>query len=401
MLQAAGHAAGWERPGSVIDTVSRRSKSGVPPGASKRSERQGPSVKAFTQIVIALCMLAVAGGAWWYFYAAAPAAGGPGQQAATANMQIPVETAPAKAGPIQRRLTAVGSLRSNESVVVRPEIAGRIAEFKFDEGQRVKKGDPLVLLDDTVWRAAVEQAQAALWLAQSNYARAVDLLNRKAGTTKARDEAMAELRADQASLELAKARLDKTVLKAPFDGVVGLRKASVGDFIDVGKDIVNLEQIDPLKVDFRVAEVYVGAVKPGQNLQLGVDAFAGDRFDGEVYAIDPLIDESGRSILLRARLPNQDGRLRPGMFARISLVLNEREDAIQVPEQALVPQGQDQFVFKVVDGKAAFTKVKVGIRRDGMAEIVEGLSPGDQVVTAGQLKIRDGAPVKAVPRAEV
>jgi membrane fusion protein (multidrug efflux system) len=284
---------------------------------------------------------------------------------------------------------------------VRPEIAGRIAEFKFDEGQRVKKGDPLVLLDDTVWRAAVEQAQAALWLAQSNYARAVDLLNRKAGTTKARDEAMAELRADQASLELAKARLDKTVLKAPFDGVVGLRKASVGDFIDVGKDIVNLEQIDPLKVDFRVAEVYVGAVKPGQNLQLGVDAFAGDRFDGEVYAIDPLIDESGRSILLRARLPNQDGRLRPGMFARISLVLNEREDAIQVPEQALVPQGQDQFVFKVVDGKAAFTKVKVGIRRDGMAEIVEGLSPGDQVVTAGQLKIRDGAPVKAVPRAEV
>jgi membrane fusion protein (multidrug efflux system) len=358
-------------------------------------------VKAFTQIVIALCMLAVAGGAWWYFYASAPAAGGPGQQAATANMQIPVETAPAKAGPIQRRLTAVGSLRSNESVVVRPEIAGRIAEFKFDEGQRVKKGDPLVLLDDTVWRAAVEQAQAALWLAQSNYARAVDLLNRKAGTTKARDEAMAELRADQASLELAKARLDKTVLKAPFDGVVGLRKASVGDFIDVGKDIVNLEQIDPLKVDFRVAEVYVGAVKPGQNLQLGVDAFAGDRFDGEVYAIDPLIDESGRSILLRARLPNQDGRLRPGMFARISLVLNEREDAIQVPEQALVPQGQDQFVFKVVDGKAAFTKVKVGIRRDGMAEIVEGLSPGDQVVTAGQLKIRDGAPVKAVPRAEV
>jgi membrane fusion protein, multidrug efflux system len=358
-------------------------------------------VKALTQIVIALCMLAVAGGAWWYFYAAPPAAGGPGQQAATANMQIPVETAPAKVGPIQRRLTAVGSLRSNESVVVRPEIAGRIAEFKFDEGQSVKKGDPLVVLDDSVWRAQVEQAQAALELAQSNYERAVDLLKRKAGTTKARDEASAELRADQASLELAKARLDKTVLKAPFGGVVGLRKASVGDFIDVGKDIVNLEQIDPLKVDFRVAEVYVGAVKPGQNLQLGVDAFSGDRFEGEVYAIDPLIDESGRSILLRARLPNQDGRLRPGMFARISLVLNEREDAIQVPEQALVPQGQDQFVFKVVGGKAVFTKVKVGIRRDGMAEIVEGLGPGDQVVTAGQLKIRDGVPVKPVPRAEV
>ena len=357
-------------------------------------------MKAVTQIIVALCMLAVAGGAWWYFYAEAPAASGAGQQA-PANMQIPVETAEVTVGPIQRRLTAVGSLRSNESVVIRPEIAGRIAAFKFDEGEPVTKGQPLVMLDDSVWRAEVEQAQAALGLAQANYDRAVDLLKRKAGTTKARDEAVAELRADQAALELAKARLDKTVIRAPFDGVVGLRKASVGDFVDVGKEIVNVEQIDPLKVDFRVAEVYVGAVKPGQKLDVGVDAFAGDKFTGQVYAIDPLIDESGRSILLRARLPNPDRRLRPGLFARVSLVLNERESAIQVPEQALVPQGQDQFVFKVTDGKAAFTKVEVGIRREGMAEITAGLAPGDVVVTAGQLKIRDGVPVKPVPRAEV
>ncbi len=357
-------------------------------------------MKAFAQIVIALCMLAAAGGAWWYFYAA-PAAGGAAQQAPQAAMEIPVETATVTVGPIQRRLTAVGSLRSNESVIIRPEIAGRIAEFKFQEGQRVTQGQPLVVLDDTIYKAELEQVQAALQLSQSNYDRAVDLLNRKAGTTKARDEAIAQLRDQQASLELAKARLDKTVIKAPFDGVVGLRKASVGDFVDVGKEIVNVEQIDPLKVDFRVAEVYVGAVKPGQQLDLGVDAFAGEKFTGEVYAIDPLIDESGRSILLRARLPNPDRRLRPGLFARISLVLNERNDAIQVPEQALVPQGQEQFVFKVEGGKVAFTKVKVGIRRNGMAEILEGLVPDDQVVTAGQLKIRDGAAVKPVPKAEV
>jgi len=357
-------------------------------------------VKILAQIVVAFCMLAVAGGAWWYFYAETPAAGG-AQQAARADMEIPVETAPVTVGPIQRRLTAVGSLRSNESVIIRPEIAGRIAEFKFDEGERVSQGQPLVVLDDSLWRADVEQAQAALELAQSNYDRAVDLLKRKAGTTKARDEAVAELRVDQAALELAKAKLAKTVLKAPFEGVVGLRKVSVGDFVDTGDDIVNLEQIDPLKVDFRIAEVYVGAVKPGQRLELGVDAFPGDKFAGEVYAIDPLIDESGRSILLRARLPNPDGRLRPGLFARVGLVLTERDDAIQVPEQALVPQGQDQFVFKVTDGKAAFTKVEVGIRRDGMAEITAGLAPDDVVVTAGQLKIRDGVPVKPVPRAEV
>jgi membrane fusion protein (multidrug efflux system) len=190
------------------------------------------------------------------------------------------------------------------------------------------------------------------------------------------------------------------VISAPFDGVVGLRKVSVGDFVNVGQDIVNLEQIDPLKADFRVAELYLGAVRPGQRIELEVDAFPSEAFKGEVYAIDPLIDESGRSILLRARLPNPDNVLRPGLFARVTLVLNERDGAIQVPEQALVPQGQDQYVFRVVDGKAAFTKVKVGIRREGMVEVLEGLGPEDEVVTAGQLKIRDGAEVAPTPAAE-
>jgi membrane fusion protein (multidrug efflux system) len=313
---------------------------------------------------------------------------------------VPVETARVTVGPIERRLTAVGSLRSNESVVIRPEIAGRIAEFRFQEGERVEKGQPLVVLDDSVWRAVVEQAQAALELSQANHDRAVDLLERKVGTTKARDEAFSQMRVDQAELELARARLDKSTISAPFDGVVGLRKVSVGDFVDAGAEIVNVEQIDPLKADFRVAESYLGAVRPGQRIELGVDAFPGQAFTGEVYAIDPLIDEAGRSILLRAKLPNPDHVLRPGLFARITLVLNEREDAIQVPEQALVPQGQDQFVFKIEDGKAAFTKVTTGIRREGMVEIVEGLAPDDEVVTAGQLKIRDGAAVQPVPQAE-
>ena len=356
-------------------------------------------VKTVVQLVIALCMLAIAGGAWWYFYAQAPAASGAPQQA-QGGFAVPVETARVTVGPIERRLTAVGSLRSNESVVIRPEIAGRIAEFRFQEGERVEKGQPLVVLDDSVWRAVVEQAQAALEYSQANYDRAVDLLERKVGTTKTRDEASSQMRVDQAELELARARLDKSTISAPFDGVVGLRKVSVGDFVDVGDDIVNLEQIDPLKADFRVAESYLGAVRPGQRIELGVDAFPGQAFTGEVYAIDPLIDEAGRSILLRAKLPNPEHVLRPGLFARVTLVLNEREDAIQVPEQALVPQGQDQFVFKVEDGKAAFTKVTTGIRREGMVEILEGLAPDDEVVTAGQLKIRDGADVQPVPQAE-
>ena len=345
-------------------------------------------------------MLAAAGGAWWFFYFEQPQAEGAPGPAAPGAMAVPVETAPVQVGPIQRRLTAVGSLRSNESVTIRPEVAGRIAEIRFAEGERVTKDQPLVVLDDSIYRAEVDEVQASLELSRANHERAIDLLKRGAGTTKARDEALAELRRDQAALQLAKARLDKTVIRAPFDGVIGLRRVSVGDFVNIGQDIVNLEQIDPLKADFRVAEIYLGAVRPGQRIELGADAFPGETFTGEVYAIDPLIDESGRSIVLRARLPNPDDRLRPGLFVRVTLVLNEREDAIQIPEQALVPQGQDQFVFRVVDGKAALTKVTAGIRRDGMVEITDGLGPQDEVVTAGQLKIRDGAPVKPLADAE-
>jgi membrane fusion protein (multidrug efflux system) len=346
------------------------------------------------QAVVAVAMVAVAGGAWWFFYFEQPQAEGAPGPAAPGAMAVPVEVAAVQVGPIQRRLTAVGSVRSNESVVIRPEVAGRLADIRFDEGQRVAQGQPLIILDDSIYRAEVEEAEASLELSRANHERALDLLKRGAGTTKARDEAVAELRQDEAALELAKARLDKTVIRAPFEGMVGLRKVSVGDFVNVGQDMVNLEQIDPLKADFRVGEVYLGAVRPGQRIELGVDAFPGESFAGEVYAIDPLIDESGRSIVLRARLPNPDNRLRPGLFVRVALVLNERNDAIQVPEQALVPQGQDQFVFRVVEGKAALTKVKAGIRRNGMVEITEGLGADDQVVTAGQLKIRDGAPVK-------
>ena len=353
-------------------------------------------MKLAVQLLVAALMLAVAGGAWWYFYVQAPEASGATNAAARAGMAVPVETVRAEVGPIQRRLSAVGSLRSNESVIVRPEIAGRIVEIPFEEGAQVERGATLVMLDDTIARAEVDQVQAALELSQANHERAVDLLRRNAGTTKARDEALAGLRSNQAALHLARARLEKTVIKAPFGGVVGLRKVSVGDFVGVGQDMVNLEQIDPLKADFRVAEIYLAALQRGQRIELTVDAFPGEKFTGEVYAIDPLIDESGRSILLRARLPNPEGVLRPGLFARVTLVLNEREDAVQVPEQALVPQGQDQYVFRVVDGKAVFTKVRVGIRREGMVEILDGVGPDDEVVTAGQLKIRDGAAVKPV-----
>jgi membrane fusion protein (multidrug efflux system) len=179
--------------------------------------------------------------------------------------------------------------------------------------------------------------------------------------------------------------------------VLGLRKVSVGDYVTPGQDIVNLEDIEPLKVEFRIPERYLGSLSVGQTVAVTADAFQGRSFAGQVYAIDPLVDENGRAVVLRARLPNQEGVLRPGLFVSISLVVGQRENAVMIPEQALVPQGSRQLVFKVADGKAVLTPVKLGERRNAMVEIVQGLARGDVVVTAGQIKLRDGVAVTVQP----
>ena len=306
---------------------------------------------------------------------------------------MPVEAVPVRVGAVARTITAVGSLLSNESVVIRPEVAGRISEIAFKEGQRVSRGTVLVRLDDSVAKATLAQAQASIAFDKAELARAEELLSRNAGPARTRDQAVARLQADQAAVQLAQAQLEKLTIAAPFDGVLGLRKVSVGDVVAAGKDIVNLEAIDTLKLDFRVPESYLPAVKVGQALAVSVDAFGGRKFQGEVYAIDPLIDVNGRALAVRARVPNADGALRPGLFARVTLTLTVDQNAVLVPEQAVVAFGTEQFVFKVVDGKVVQAKVKLGDRRNAEVEISEGLSPQDVVVTAGQLKIRDGAPV--------
>jgi membrane fusion protein (multidrug efflux system) len=191
-------------------------------------------------------------------------------------------------------------------------------------------------------------------------------------------------------------QLDKAHIAAPFAGIVGLRKVSAGEYITAGQPLVNLEAIDPVKADFRVPEKFLPAIRVGQTIRIKVDAFPEDSFEGKVYAIDPRLDVSGRSLLVRAVVPNTDQRLRPGLFARVTVLLELKEAALSVPEQAIVPQGDSQFVFKIVDGKVKLTKVVIGTRREGRVEIVDGLAAGDQVVTAGQLKIRDGTPVSIV-----
>ncbi|MGA1859054.1 efflux RND transporter periplasmic adaptor subunit [Azospirillum sp. 11R-A] len=373
------------------------------------------------RIAALLVLAALAGGAYWYFVkqggtvagltamvngaisGGAPAQGGASGGAAGAAKPpggappMPVEAAQVRVGTVERTVTAVGSLLSNESVVVRPEIAGRISEIAFKEGQRVAKGTVLVRLDDAIARATLAQAQASIAFSRAELSRADQLVRQNTGPLRNREQASAKLLADEAAVQLARAQLDKQVIAAPFDGVLGLRKASVGDFVQAGKDIVNLEDIDTLKLDFRVPEMFLPAVKVGQTVRVAVDAFGGRSFDGTVYAIDPLVDVNGRALAIRARVPNPDGSLRPGLFARVSLTLTTVPDAVLIPEQAIVAFGKDQFVFKVVDGKVVQTRVVLGERRNAEVEIAKGLAPGDMVVTAGQLKIRDGVPVTVLP----
>lgn len=306
---------------------------------------------------------------------------------------LPVEAAQVRVDTVRDNVTVVGSLLSNESVVVRPEIAGRIASFNIREGQLVKQGQELIEIEASVYEAELNEAKASLQMSRRDNARIQELFRKGVSTASTRDEALGRMEIDEARVALAETRLRKTVIKAPFTGILGFRHVSIGDYVTPGQDIVNIEDIDPVKVEFKIPETRLPDLAVGQPIKVRVDAYAGEGFEGEVYAIDPRIDAAGRSVAIRARVPNPDGRLRPGLFARVTLVVEERPSAMLVPETAIVPRGEAQQVFRVVDGKALLTDVRLGLRRDGWVEVVEGLAPDDVVVTAGQLKLRDGMPV--------
>ncbi len=334
----------------------------------------------------------LAGGFFWYQSQQSqaketPAAAGPGAHA------VPVEAVQVTIGTVERVISAVGTLESNESVILRPEIAGRIERINFQEGTPVKRGDTLFQLDDSIYEAEAEQAQASLELSRKNYDRARELHKKGAGTASKLDETQAQLRVDEAGAAYALTMLDKTRIRAPFDGIVGLRSVSVGDYVSPGQDLVNLESIEPVKLKFSIPQTALTAVSVGQTIEVTVDSFPGKSFQGEIYAIDPLVDEATRTLVVRARIPNPDRLLRPGLFVTVKLTVEHREGAVLVPEQAIVPQGEERLVFRVVDGKAEAAPVTLGQRQNAMVEITEGLGSGDVVVVAGYQKLRNGAPV--------
>ena len=287
--------------------------------------------------------------------------------------------------------------------MLRPEVGGRITQLNFHDGQRVRRGQVLVQLDDQLPRAQIQQSRAELSIAQANHKRNQELVAQGFISQRSVDESAANLEVAQAKLALAQATAQRLKILAPFDGIAGIRGVNVGDYLKDGADIVNIEDLDAVYVDFRLPERLQSKVRPGQTAQVTFDALPGVRYAALVQAISPQIDADGRAIAVRGCIDNRRLQLRPGMFARVTTVFSERSDARVVPEEAIVPDGSSPYVLKVVEGKEPGSKVtrrtpvQLGVRSPGWVEVLDGLSAGDLVVTAGQQRIRkDGTEVRVV-----
>lgn len=362
--------------------------------------------------LLGIALLAV--GAWWWQnrpVAATPAEGaatparaqaGGSAAAGTAAGPASVEVGKVEVMALADDAQAVGSLRSRQGVMLRPEVSGRVAAIGFIEGQRVRQGQLLVQLDDTLQQAQLKQAQAQASIARTNLQRNRELVLENFVSQSAVDQSAAALEVAEAQVALSKAQLERMRIVAPFDGVAGIRNVNLGDYVRDGADLVNIEDLSQVLVDFRLPERFVARVKTGQVVEVSLDALPGQRFTGRIDALDSVIDANGRSLLVRARLDNPGGVLKSGLFARTRIVFSMRENALVVPEEALVPLGGKQYLFKVVggqDGKVANRiEAKIGLRLPGKVEILEGLAAGDLVVTAGQGRLGRGeaAPVRVV-----
>jgi membrane fusion protein (multidrug efflux system) len=377
-------------------------------------------------LVVAVTGIALAGAAaWWYQNRSTTAPGtasnagpaaknpagsppGPGAGGAPGGGggpvgPVPVEVGRAEVVRIEDNAQAVGSLRANQSVVVRPEVSGRIRSLGFVDGQRVRRGQLLLQLDDTLQAAQLSQAEAQASIARTNLSRSRELAAQNFVSQSAVDQNAAALQVAEAGVVLAQAQRQRMKVLAPFDGTVGLRSVDVGDYVKDGADIVSIEDLSSLTVQFALPERYIDRLRQGQPVELSFDALPGREFKASVKAVDPQVDANGRALRVEALVANPGALLRPGMFARPRVVFAVREAAVVVPEEALVPVGTKQFLFKVVDGPdgqktSQRLEARLGIRLPGKVEVLEGLKAGDMVVTAGHARLlrADGVPLRVV-----
>lgn len=321
--------------------------------------------------------------------------GEPVATAAAPQTALTVETVEVVPRVLRETLTATGTLRAREAVTIRSEVAGIVETIHFTEGTAVRAGELLLEIDDRELRAQRARVAARLELETATEARVRELLATKNASQATYDESVANLHVTQAELALVDAQLTKTEIRAPFDGIVGLRDVAVGTYLTPGAAIVDLVAVDSLKLDFALPERYQDALRVDMPVRIALHGRP-ERFAGRVYAIEPSVEVETRSVRLRAEVPNEDGRLRPGAFAEIEVALDEVPDAILVPAIALVPGLRRPTVLVVRDGLVESRAVDAGLRTADEVRIEAGLAPGDRVIVTGILQLRDGMPVAPV-----
>lgn len=330
--------------------------------------------------------------------AVAPALAGCGGDADSAKPHGPpasvVEIAVVERGSVDEGLNLVGQLEADEVVMLRPETEGVIGEVAFDEGTEVARGAVLFRLRDEWQRARLREAEAQIALTEQAWRRAQTLAGEKILSGAELDQATANRDAARARLDVARVELERMTIRAPFDGVVGTRLVSPGDRVTSTTDLVQIDAVATLKLAFPVPEPIVDWVKPGMTLAVSVAPYPGERFPGTVYFAAPSLDPRNRQLLLKAKIPNPDRRLRPGLFATVLLDRTERVDVVVAPESAVVYDPQGTFVWRVgSDGTAERVPVTLGQRTKGRVEVKSGLAAGDRVVSAGTNKVMPGVPV--------
>lgn len=362
------------------------------------------TVKKFHTVVAVVALIGLSAAAYWWQHRPA------GAQAAVLKSDtkpkapnapnapsgpVPVEVGPVEAMLLPDDAQTVGTLKARQSALLKPEVSGRIVKLGFTDGQRVRAGQLLVQLEDSLQAAQLQQSQAQASIARSSLKRNTELLAQSFVSASAVEQAQSVLQVAEAQVALSRAQLERMQVRAPFDGVMGIRAVNVGDYVKDGADLVSIEDASTMWLDFRLPERFVPRLKIGQQVEVVLDALPGKAFKAEIAALDTQLDANGRSLLVRARLPAGTAELRSGLFARVRVLLAAHQNALLVPEEALVPQGGKQYIIKLVEnGSAPPTakriEAKLGLRLPGKVEILEGVKAGERVVTAGQAKLMRG-----------
>ena len=307
--------------------------------------------------------------------------------------QVAVEGFVVQYKPLQNKITSNGTLLSNEEVELRSEISGKITQILFVEGKKVNKGDLLVKINDSELQATLKKNKSRESLARDKEYRYKQLLEKNLTSQQEYDVVFSELNTVLADVEFTEAQIEKTEIRAPFDGVIGLRTVSTGSYISSQTRIANLQSINPIKVDFSVPQKYFGLIKEGKTIFVKLTS-TGKQYSGKIYAVEPKIDLNTRTVQVRAMIPNERNELTPGSYVEIDIVLEDIKEAILVTTDLIVPDisGDNLFVYK--NGKAVLQKVTSGIRTEKEIQITAGLNVGDTLITSGIIQLRPNAPVK-------